>query len=147
MSRRRSSSRDLALIATFTGVVAALGLVPVFLPIVLIMANSFVVDLVEADNAFGKVLEFVGAPMIALFLGCLAALPVDGEPRTLDLACARGCGPWTTFARLRLRESPSTDAPSFDPVLNRLPGLDYYDWATRLRERAYRGARRSRDQG
>jgi biotin transport system substrate-specific component len=32
MPARRSTSRDLALIATFTGVVAALGLVPAFLP-------------------------------------------------------------------------------------------------------------------
>ncbi len=32
MPVRRSSSRDLALVATFTGVVAALGLVPAFLP-------------------------------------------------------------------------------------------------------------------
>ncbi|MCW2824382.1 MAG: hypothetical protein JWQ91_1299 [Aeromicrobium sp.] len=76
----------------------------------------------------------------------LAALPVDGEPRTFDLTCAQGRGPWTPFARMTLEESPSTDSPSFDPVLNRLPGLDYYDWATRLRERAYRGARRSREQ-
>jgi biotin transport system substrate-specific component len=30
--RRRSSSRDLALVATFTGVIAALGVVPAFLP-------------------------------------------------------------------------------------------------------------------
>lgn len=32
MARHRSSSRDLALIATFAGVIAALGLVPAFLP-------------------------------------------------------------------------------------------------------------------
>jgi biotin transport system substrate-specific component len=32
MPARRSTSRDLALVATFTGVVAALGLVPAFLP-------------------------------------------------------------------------------------------------------------------
>jgi biotin transport system substrate-specific component len=32
MSAARSTSRDLALVATFTGVVAALGLVPAFLP-------------------------------------------------------------------------------------------------------------------
>lgn len=32
MTRPRSTSRDLALVATFTGVVAALGLVPAFLP-------------------------------------------------------------------------------------------------------------------
>lgn len=32
MPARRSTSRDLALIATFTGVVAALGLIPAFLP-------------------------------------------------------------------------------------------------------------------
>ncbi len=32
MARPRSSSRDLALVATFTGVIAALGLVPAFVP-------------------------------------------------------------------------------------------------------------------
>ncbi len=32
MPRRRSTSRDLALVATFAGVVAALGIVPAFLP-------------------------------------------------------------------------------------------------------------------
>jgi hypothetical protein len=75
----------------------------------------------------------------------LAALPVRDEARTFALACARGTGKWRTFARMRLEDLPLEDSPSFDPVLNTLPGLAYYDWATRLRERAYRGARRSRD--
>ncbi|MFD7512545.1 GntP family permease [Streptomyces sp. NPDC059853] len=56
-----------------------MSLVPVFLPIVLIMMNSFMIDLFEADNAVAKTLEFVGAPVIALFLGCLSALPLFGR--------------------------------------------------------------------
>lgn len=75
----------------------------------------------------------------------LAALPVRDEARTFDLACAHATGRWRTFARMHLEELPPEDSPSFDPVLNTLPGMAYYDWATRLRERSYRGARRSRD--
>ncbi|CAL9535437.1 High-affinity gluconate transporter [Streptomyces sp. enrichment culture] len=56
-----------------------MSLVPIFLPIVLIMSSSFVVDLFEADNAVGGVLAFVGEPVIALFIGCLAALPLFGR--------------------------------------------------------------------
>lgn len=74
----------------------------------------------------------------------LAAIPVPDESHAFDLACARTRADWTIFARVHLVESPSTDSPSFDPVLNTLPGLRYYDWATRLRERSYRAARRSR---
>ncbi len=56
-----------------------MSLVPIFLPIVLIMASSFVVDLFEADNSVGGVLAFLGEPVIALFIGCLAALPLFGR--------------------------------------------------------------------
>ncbi|MFB7759894.1 GntP family permease [Streptomyces xiamenensis] len=56
-----------------------MSLVPIFLPIVLIMSSSFVVDLFEADNAVGGVLAFLGEPVIALFIGCLAALPLFGR--------------------------------------------------------------------
>lgn len=77
MSHRRSSSRDLALIATFTGVVAALGLVPAFLPpgfSVPITAQSLGVMLagavVGARRGFGSlllllVLVAVGLPLLA----------------------------------------------------------------------------------
>jgi biotin transport system substrate-specific component len=77
MPRRRSSSRDLALIATFTGVVAALGLVPVFLPpgfSVPITAQSLGVMLAGAilgarrgflSLALLLVLVAVGLPLLA----------------------------------------------------------------------------------
>ncbi|AWB91849.1 hypothetical protein [Aeromicrobium chenweiae] len=74
----------------------------------------------------------------------LAAIPVQGEYRAFDLACAHTQEKWTIFARMRLEESPAQEQVTFDPVLNTLPGLGYYDWAVRLRERAYRAARRSR---
>jgi len=65
----------------------------------------------------------------------------------LDLAWAVGTGAWRRFASLRLSQDPelSEDAPvSFDPVRNPLPGLEVYDWVSRLREPSYRTARRSR---
>ena len=77
MPRRRSSSRDLALVATFTGVVAALGLVPVFLPpgfSVPITAQSLGVMLAGAilgarrgflSLALLLVLVAVGLPLLA----------------------------------------------------------------------------------
>ena len=86
MSRRRSSSRDLALIATFTGVVAALGLVPVFLPpgfSVPITAQSLGVMLAGAilgarrgflSLALLLVLVAVGLPLLAGPRGGLGVL-------------------------------------------------------------------------
>jgi biotin transport system substrate-specific component len=74
---RRSSSRDLALIATFTGVVAALGLVPAVLPPgipVPITAQSLGVMLagsvLGARRGFGALLLFlvlvaIGLPLLA----------------------------------------------------------------------------------
>lgn len=74
----------------------------------------------------------------------LAVVPVGADGLTFDLACARAGGAWQTFARMALTESASDDSPSFDPVLNQLPGLGYYEWAASMREGAYRAARRSR---
>jgi len=78
----------------------------------------------------------------------LAAQP-DG-PEAFILSCASPRGTWRTFGRVRLEStstSTSTESevgPSFDPVLNTLPGLDYYQWAGNLREGSYRAARSSR---
>ena len=79
----------------------------------------------------------------------LAARP-DREGR-FTLACAGPAGPWRTFGLLRLTAIPTGDlgdvddvGPSFDPVLNQLPGLAYYPWAARIREGSYRAARKSR---
>ncbi|MEV7395974.1 hypothetical protein [Aeromicrobium sp. NPDC092404] len=74
----------------------------------------------------------------------LAAVPVGADGLVFDLACARVGGAWESFARMTLTETSSGDSPSFDPVLNQLPGLGYYDWAAAMREGAYRAARRSR---
>lgn len=74
----------------------------------------------------------------------LAAVPVDADAQEFDLACAPLGGAWQSFARMTLTEAATDDSPSFDPVLNQLPGLAYYDWAATMREGAYRAARRSR---
>jgi biotin transport system substrate-specific component len=74
MSAPRSSARDLALIATFTGVVAALGLVPAFLPpgfSVPITAQSLGVMLAGA---------VIGARRGALSLVLLLVLVAVGLP-------------------------------------------------------------------
>jgi len=74
----------------------------------------------------------------------LAAVPVARDGLTFDLAWARPAGAWQSFARMTLTEASSDDSPSFDPVLNQVPGLAFYDWAASMREGAYRAARRSR---
>ncbi|MCK1795152.1 GntP family permease [Streptomyces sp. XM4193] len=55
-----------------------MSLTPVLLPIVLIIISSYVVDMLEIDNVFGSIVAFVGNPTLALFIGCLAALPLFG---------------------------------------------------------------------
>lgn len=74
-----------------------------------------------------------------LLLGAVAA----GRDR-FALCWSGASGSWVAFAALELSHAPGTDAPvSFDPVLHVLPGLDHYRWVRRLREPAYRTARRS----
>lgn len=54
-------------------------------------------------------------------------------------------GPWCSFGVLELSDDRGNDAPvSFDPVRNTIPGLEVSDWVRRLREPAYRTARRTR---
>jgi hypothetical protein len=78
----------------------------------------------------------------------LAAEP-EG-PSAFTLACARPTQPWRQFGRIVLEPLASgsdivpDSQPEFDPVVNQIPGLSYYPWATRLREGSYRAARRSR---
>ena len=72
---------------------------------------------------------------------CFAAVP--SALRTFELRWAIGSGAWHTFALLHLGAAYEGDPPvSFDPVLHVLPGLAHYGWVTRLREPAYRTARR-----
>jgi hypothetical protein len=64
--------------------------------------------------------------------------------RAFELRWARPTGAWTTFGRLELDGEPGPDEPiSFDPITHPLPGLQNYDWVTRLREPSYLVARRT----
>jgi hypothetical protein len=79
----------------------------------------------------------------------LAAAPADEDLNRLSLAVASPRGPWRIFGHLEIDDgsadaSTGDETPSFDPVTNQLPGLDYYPWVTQLREGAYRAARWSR---
>lgn len=65
-------------------------------------------------------------------------------PASYELSWARPSGRWHPFATLRLDEHRGDPTISFDPVLHRLPGLEQYPAVLRLREPAYRRARRSR---
>ncbi len=117
---------DLLFSTTGTGPLTRFALVPAFTP------QRPMTTLMPYRTAAGPVL--------------LRAVP-QGE-RAVELAWAHGAGAWHPFATLRLDEATTTaeDADvSFDPVVNPLPGLAPYDWVTRLREPAYRSARRARE--
>ena len=87
---------------------------------------------------FGSLLPYRSAlgPVV------LGALPRGDDSWMLVWARARG--PWQPFARLVLGPTLPGEQVSFDPVLNRLPGLEQYGVVARLRLPAYRTARRSR---
>ena len=75
----------------------------------------------------------------------LAAFPVSGAQGVFELAWARGTGPWNAFATLEVEGTDGADSTRpFDPVRNLLPGLETYDWASRLREPSYAASRRAR---
>jgi hypothetical protein len=65
-------------------------------------------------------------------------------PEQLELACAVGAGEWEVFAMLGLEPLAADPIVSFDPISNRIPGLEQYAWVRRLREPAYAVARGSR---
>lgn len=68
---------------------------------------------------------------------------VPESERRFGLCWAAPLGPWTFFATLELGESLGDDTRvSFDPVVQPLPGTRQYAWVSRLREPAYRTARR-----
>lgn len=71
----------------------------------------------------------------------LAAAAVG--PRDFVLMRASLSGDWYSFGWLHLVRRAERE-PSFDPIRRPLPGLPNYAWVTRLREPAYRAARRSR---
>jgi hypothetical protein len=117
-------------------------------------------DLLLATTGLGRLTRFTLTPARTPYTRPLTTLlpyrtpsgpvlvsAVHRAEDTLDLAWAVGTGPWRRFASLRLSQDParSADAPlSFDPVRNPLPGLEVYDWVSRLREPSYLTARRSR---
>ena len=72
----------------------------------------------------------------------LGAQGADGD---YDLSWALVGRGWQPLGRLSLGQK--LDLPtdvSFDPVQNRLPGLEQYRWVERLRERSYATARSHR---
>lgn len=73
-------------------------------------------------------------------------LRADGTAdATFELSWARPSSRWIPFATLHLGERhDDTAALSFDPLLHRMPGLEQYAAVVRLREPAYRKARRTR---
>ncbi len=117
-------------------------------------------DLLFASTGLGRLTRYVltparspyGRPMTTLLpyrtpAGPLVLSAVFLDERTLGLARSLRSGAWHPFAELELHEDPVDEADpplSFDPVRNTLPGLETYDWVRRLREPAYRTARRSR---
>ena len=115
MPARRSTSRDLALIATFAGVVAALGLVPAFLPpgfSVPITAQSLGVMLTGAVIGGRRgflalvlflVLVAVGLPLLAGGCGGLAVF--EG---VRDFRIHRPGQPWRSSAARSLRTSSTS---------------------------------------
>jgi hypothetical protein len=115
-------------------------------------------DLLFATTGWGRLTRFLltasrspeSRPMTTLlpYAGphgpLLLGARTTGE-ETFQLAVAAADGAWSGFAELRLSQLPGEDQDvSFDPVTNRLPGLDQYDVVERLREPAYHAARSSR---
>jgi hypothetical protein len=68
----------------------------------------------------------------------------ERAPESFELSYAVGSRPFEVFAELTLTETRGDPTLSFDAVLNRIPGLEQYDWISRLREPAYALARGSR---
>ena len=114
-------------------------------------------DLLFASTGWGRIGRFVltasrdpgGRPLTTLLPYRAPAGPVLLGARAagteeFELSCAVGAGEWRPFADLRLTPTASDPAISFDPVRNRIPGLEQYGWITRLREPSYRVARRAR---
>lgn len=117
-------------------------------------------DLLFASTGWGRLTRFVltasrdpeGRPMTTLLPYETPRGPVllgaraTGED-TVELAVACFDGDWTVFGDLRLSALPGEDQDiSFDPVENRVEGLEQYPAVEALREPAYRTARSSRSE-
>jgi hypothetical protein len=124
-------------------------------------ADGTAADLLLASTGSGRVGRFVlsasraveGRPLTTLLPYRTPTGPVILRARPtasneFELAVASPCGEWRPFGVLRVGpETQDQHRVSFDPVLNTLPGLEPYDWVRRLREPAYRVARRTRRPG
>jgi hypothetical protein len=116
-------------------------------------------DLLLASTGWGRLTRYVltpsittyGRPMTTLLpyrtpTGPLLLGARSVRPGLVRLSCARGSGPWRPFADLTVSDEDAGDPTvSFDPVLNRVPGLEQYPAVVRLREPAYHVARGTRE--
>ena len=79
-----------------------------------------------------------------------AGAPAPGDdlslPGLLTLSYAVGSGPWTNVADVMVgtRDAGHPDVERHDPITAMLPGTEQFDVVRRLREPAYRAARRTR---
>jgi hypothetical protein len=114
-------------------------------------------DVLLASTGAGRATRFVltasrrpgGRPMTTLLPYRTPTGPVllgatEESRGRWALAVATPQGPWRRFATLTLSQARDEGDVSFDPVRNTVPGLEVPDWVRRLREPAYRTARRSR---
>ncbi len=115
-------------------------------------------DLLFATTGSGRLTRFVLTPSLRLTRPMTTLLPYRTpigpiligarrtDDQTFDLSWATLTGSWRSFAGLVLLPDEQEADPeiSFDPMLNRLPGLEPYDWVRRLREPGYLAARRTR---
>lgn len=119
--------------------------------------DGSVADVLLATTGSGPLGRFVlhaGRRPEAMFFGSLLPYRSSAGPvvlgallrddATWELLWAMGRAPWIPFARLAQWEPAPGEDISFDPVVNRPPGLEQYDALARLRLPAYRTARRSR---
>lgn len=67
-----------------------------------------------------------------------------GWPDGYELDWAHGTGAWHRWAQVDVDWSDHDRKLRFDPLVNPLPGTEQYGWVDRLREPAYRLARRLR---
>jgi hypothetical protein len=118
-------------------------------------------DLLLASTGLGRLTRFAltptrsrqGRPLTTLLPYRTATGPVviaaqPSGPLGYDLLWARPSGAWHVWGRLTVAGQRGPDpVTSFDAVENEAPGLRNYDWVRRLREPAYREARRSRGDG
>jgi hypothetical protein len=119
-------------------------------------------DLLFASTGMGRITRHLltpsrhpgGRPMTTLLpyrtrTGPVVLAAETVDDRTFGLSWARGGGAWHRFGTLELEADHGDDDGHpriwFDPVLNQVPGLGQYAAVRRLREPAYRRARRTRD--